>query len=260
MYVSIKRFIIKLLALLIFVTNVWLLDAKKTSLLIQHKAPSRAIAPAEIKDLFDGNKQFQHTYFAPSSPYKDFYNQLVVEGQKPKIMLISCSDSRVDPSMMFNCLPGDLFVVRNVANLVPPYQHDGTYHGTSAALEYGVTALEVNHIIILGHTHCGGIKSLFDTPHQHHKKKSDSFITKWMELARPAYKKVITNYRTEPLEIKTTLCEQYTLVHSLDNLKTFPWIHKRIKEGTLQIHAWYFDLATGLIHMYNQRKKSWSTL
>ncbi|MCX5921778.1 MAG: carbonic anhydrase [Candidatus Dependentiae bacterium] len=257
MHSSIKKFILKSLVLLIYLTNFGLLHAKKASLSVQHKTSS---ASQEIKKLVDGNKQFHDKYFAPSSPYKSFYNKLVVEGQNPKIMLISCSDSRVDPSMIFNCLPGELFVVRNVANLVPPYQSDGAYHGTSAALEYGVNALEVNHIIILGHTQCGGIQSLFNATDQLKKEKSDSFITKWMELARPAYEKVTTKYGSESLKTKTTLCEQYTLVNSLNNLKTFPWIQKRIKEGKLQIHAWYFDLATGTIHMYNQQKKNWSSL
>jgi carbonic anhydrase len=259
MHTSIKKYILKPLALLICVTSFWLLDAKQASLPIRHKASNEATTSKEIKKLVDGNKQFHDKYFIPSSPYKNFYNQLVVEGQKPKIMLISCSDSRVDPSMIFNCLPGALFIVRNVANLVPPYQHDGSYHGTSAALEYGVNALKVKHIIILGHTQCGGIKSLFDTPHHHPKEKPDSFITKWMELAHPAYEKVTTKYHTAPLQTKVTRCEQYALVNSLNNLKTFPWIHKRIKEGKLQIHAWCFELATGTIHMYDQQKKNWST-
>lgn len=260
MYASIQKYILKPFGLLIFLTSFWLLDAEKMSLPVRHKASRKIITPKEIQNLLDGNKQFHDKYFAPSSPYKNFYNNLVVKGQKPKIMLISCSDSRVDPSMIFSCLPGALFVVRNVANLVPPYQSDGTYHGTSAALEYGVNALEVKHIIILGHTQCGGIKSLFDTPHKRLKEKSDSFITQWMELACPAYKKVATRYRTAPLETKITLCEQYTLVNSLNNLKTFPWINKRIRNRKLQIHAWYFDLATGKIYMYDQEKKIWSTL
>lgn len=213
------------------------------------------IAP-EIEKLFDGMKKFHEKYFSPSSPHRTLYNELVVEGQSPKIILISCADSRVDPSMIFNCRPGDLFVVRNVANLIPPYQADRSYHGTSAALEFAVNVLEVKHIIILGHSQCGGIKSLFTTP-KILEKKTHSFITSWMKLARPAYQKVIEKYHAEPLETQTTACEQYSLIHSLNNLKTFPWIHKKIINKKVQIHGWYFDLATGDTHIYDQQKKHW---
>jgi carbonic anhydrase len=210
---------------------------------------------AEIEKLIDGNKEFRKKFFSQNT----IFNELIVYGQRPKILIVACSDSRVDPAMIFNAQPGELFVIRNVANLVPPYESTGVYHGTSAALEFGVCFLCVNHIIVLGHTQCGGIQALVQNANIC-DKTSDSFIAKWMRLARPAYDKVMTIDNKSSLQEKTTLCEQYALINSLQNLESFPWIRQRINSGELMVHAWYFELATGLIHAYDQQKKKWISL
>ncbi|MCX5921839.1 MAG: carbonic anhydrase [Candidatus Dependentiae bacterium] len=211
----------------------------------------------EIKKLIDGNKQFRKKFFSPEST---LFRELVLHGQKPKTMIIACSDSRVDPAMTFDCQPGELFVLRNVANLIPPYEDSDTYHSTSAALEFAADFLEVEHIIIFGHTQCGGIQALLESNTLFFDKKSHGFITKWMELARPARDRVTKEHVTATLEEKITLCEQYALINSLHNLYSFPLIQQRIQEGKLAIHAWYFDLETGIIHTYDQQKNNWNPL
>lgn len=207
-----------------------------------------------IQKLIDGNTQFRKKFFSTD---RTLFNNLVQQGQRPKIMMISCSDSRVDPAIVLNCQPGELFVIRNIANLIPPCENNDTYHGTSAALEFGTCFLEVEHIILLGHTQCGGIQTLLSNATQVLDKKPDSFIAKWMELARPAYDKVMTEHGSRSFEDKVILCEQYTLINSLRNVHSFPWIEERIKQGKLSVHAWYFDLATGLIHMYDPQQHAW---
>ena len=141
----------------------------------------------EIKQLIEGNKEFRKKYFGADST---LFKELVVQGQRPKIMIIACCDSRVDPSTIFSCQPGQLFVARNVANLIPPCEQNKGYHGVSAALEFGVCSLQVAHVIVLGHTQCGGIKALLEYDAWLHKKEH-SFIAKWMEIAKPAYDKVM---------------------------------------------------------------------
>lgn len=211
----------------------------------------------EIKKLIDGNKEFRKKFFNNDSTV---FDELVQHGQKPKTMVIACSDSRVDPAMIFNCQPGELFVIRNVANLVPPCENNDTYHGTSAALEFGTYFLGVENIIVFGHTQCGGIRALLESADEVLDKKSHTFIAKWMELARPAYDRVIAKHGNVSLEDKITLCERYALVNSLNNLQSFPWIQERVATGKLSLHAWYFDLATGVIHMYDPQSGSWITL
>lgn len=208
----------------------------------------------EIVKLINGNVHFRKKFFEHDTT---LFDALVSQGQQPKVMIIACSDSRIDPAMIFNCQPGELFVVRNVANLVPPCEDTDTYHGTSAALQFGTCFLEVEHIIVLGHSQCGGIRALvegFDSGCQRPK----SFITKWMEIARPAHDALLQEHEKLSLDEKMHHAEQYALVHSLNNIATFPWIVERIAQGTLQIHAWYFDLKTGMIHRYNARTKQWS--
>lgn len=208
----------------------------------------------EIKQLIDGNKIFRKKFFGND---RTLFNELVLQGQRPKVMVIACSDSRVDPAMIFNCQPGQLFVVRNIANLIPPCETVDSYHGTSAALEFGIRFLEVEHIIMFGHTQCGGIAALMENASTALAKERSSFIAKWMELARPAYEKVEAQYTTASLQDKATLCAQYAIINSLKNLNSFPWIQERVTRGTLSLHGWYFDLATGSIHRYDQSNDRW---
>jgi carbonic anhydrase len=208
----------------------------------------------EIKKLIDGNKKFRKNFFNKNNA---LFHELVERGQRPKTMVLACSDSRVNPSMIFSCQPGDLFLIRSMANLVPPCEDMSTYHGTSATLEFGTCFLQVEHIIILGHTRCGGIQALIEGADNPANKNPHSFIAKWMEIARPAYDKVVAEHAHASLEEKIILCEQYTLINSLNNLRSFPWIQERVNAGKLALHAWYLDLTTGIVHIYDEQNERW---
>ncbi len=210
--------------------------------------------PTEIHHLKLGYQEFKRKYYETEH---EFYKKLVVEGQQPKYLVIACSDARVDPSLVLNCKPGDLFVIRNVANLIPPYEIDTHYHGTSAALEFGVCGLGIKEIIILGHSQCGGIMSLLEEDKQ---KKSGSFISKWMELAQISSEKTKQGKQVLSTLEKANICSRNSLLGSVKNLNTFPWIVERIKTGNLFIHAWYFDLVSGTIFAYNQNNNEFELL
>ena len=206
----------------------------------------------DIIRLFEGYQHFREQYFKEEdSPFA----QLVRKGQRPKVLMIACSDSRVDPDLIMNCEPGELFVIRNVANLVPPYEIDKAYHGTSAALEFGVCVLGVHHIILMGHTQCGGMQTLVETSPQ-----KDSFLGKWLELAAEALDKTLTTSEGLSQEEKVDLCGHHSLIHSLENLKTFPWIAERVKEGSLKLHAWNFDMVKGILEEYDPHTQTFRPL
>ena len=177
------------------------------------------------------------------------YEALVDQGQKPKVAIIACSDSRVDPAIVLQADPGDLFIVRNVANLVPPYERDGHYHGTSAALEYAVQHLEVGHLIVLGHAHCGGIRSLFEKPAQ--GSEDNHFVPPWMSLVRSAFLRVEGTMPDAPEDVKTRVCEQRAVLVSLENLMTFPFIRQRVGDGRLHLHGWYVDIRSCTLQIYD---------
>ncbi len=203
----------------------------------------------EIETLIEGYHKFRRHYFSDSN---SIFETLVRQGQRPKILMIACSDSRVDPALVMNCQPGDLFVIRNVANLVPPYEEDQSYHGTSAALEFGVCDLSIRHIILFGHTQCGGIQALLKKSCERNQPKS--FISKWMELAKPAHEAVVKFHQEKSFEEKATLCGQYSLINSLKNLETFPCIAERVNKGTLSLHAWNFDLSRGILESFDREE------
>lgn len=169
------------------------------------------------------------------------YRELAETGQSPQVMVIGCSDSRVSPEVIFDALPGELFVVRNVANLVPPYAPDGAYHGVSAALEFAIGALKVKHIVVLGHAQCGGIRAFAE---QAAPLSSTDFIGKWMSLMAPAAEKVGArgdSVRSDYLE----RMEKAAIALSIDNLMTFPRIRMLSQRGEIAVHGAYFGVATG---------------
>jgi carbonic anhydrase len=172
---------------------------------------------------------------------QDRYRALAQDGQSPQVMVIGCCDSRCSPEVIFDARPGQLFVVRNVGNLVPPYAPDGRAHGVSAALEFGAMALKVKHIVVLGHAQCGGVKAFAEgadplTP--------GDFIGKWMALMAPAAQKVGPRGDRSP-EAYVTLLELANIENSLDNLRTFPRLRKMIDAGEVAVHGAYFGVATG---------------
>ena len=167
------------------------------------------------------------------------FESLARQGQSPETLVIACSDSRVDPQTVFGAGPGELFVARNVAGLVPPYQPDAKYHGTSAALEFGVRFLKVANVVVLGHAQCGGVRAMVDGA----PIEGSDFIKAWMGIAEPALK-------TEAMcthEETYTLCEKEVVRLSLANLLTFPWIKEAKAAGKLRLHGFRFDIRTGVL-------------
>lgn len=205
-----------------------------------------------IENLIDGYREFRKKYFQED---RELFRQLAEQGQNPKFLVIACSDSRVDPSIVFNCKPGDLFVVRNVASLVPPYEGDRSYHGTSAAIEFAVRFLNIQDIVILGHSQCGGIGALMEE-----SVDPDSFIGRWIQLAKPARERVIREHGDASNEDKRLLCAEYALQDSLKNLGSFPWIADKLKAGQISFHGWYFDITHGTLHTFDPGKDGFSLL
>jgi carbonic anhydrase len=170
------------------------------------------------------------------------YRDLAKDGQSPEIMMIACCDSRAAPEMIFDAGPGELFVARNVANLMPPYKPDGEYHATSAALEYGVQVLKVKHIVVLGHGRCGGIKAALD-PNAGPFSPGD-FIGKWMSMLGPAAARVNALDFLTPAERQTAL-ERASIRASVENLRTFPCVSILEGKGRLSLHGAWFDIESG---------------
>ena len=196
--------------------------------------------------LIAGYQRFREGYYKEN---KAQLSKLAKDGQSPKIAIVSCSDSRVDPSVILDCEPGDLFVIRNVANLVPPCEDTDNYHGTSAALEFAVTELKVESIIVLGHTQCGGIKSLVDSTG---KKIDKSFISKWMLQLEDVRDDIANDNSHVDKYSRYDCCEKKGIQQSLDNLMTFPWVKQRVLSGELKIHGWRYDLSSSQLCSMDQ--------
>ncbi|MDA9422471.1 MULTISPECIES: carbonic anhydrase [Bradyrhizobium] len=179
------------------------------------------------------------------------YRELSVKGQSPEVMVIGCCDSRVSPEVIFDVGPGELFVVRNIANLVPTYQPDENAHGVSAALEYAVTVLKVKHIVVLGHAQCGGIRAFVDkieplTP--------GDFIGKWMQMfIKPG--EVVEQRAHETMAQFVERIEKAAVFRSLENLMTFPFVRKAVESGQMQTHGAYFGVAEGSLFVLDKASK-----
>ena len=189
--------------------------------------------------LLAGYRAFMGGRYAAES---DRYRALARDGQTPETMVIACCDSRAAPETIFDSGPGELFVVRNVANLVPPYAPDGRHHSTSAALEFAVQSLKVKHIVVLGHGRCGGIKAALD-PSAEPLSPGD-FIGKWMGLVAPAAEAVAGNSMMTAAERQTAL-ERISIRYSMANLRTFPCVSILERKGRLALHGAWFDISTG---------------
>lgn len=192
-----------------------------------------------MEKFFAGYRAFREDYF---KKHRAMIGELMTRKQSPQAMMIACSDSRIDPSLKFGADPGDLFMVRNVAALVPPYMPDSEYHGTSAAVEFAVKVLEIKNIIVMGHARCGGITALVN----HEDARATDFVAGWMHIAEPA---LARSYNLAGPEDRQRVCEQEAVKESLTNLMTFPWVKERVESGALKLHGWYFDLETGTLHI-----------
>jgi carbonic anhydrase len=175
------------------------------------------------------------------------YQKLAETGQQPEVMVICCCDSRVSPEVIFDAHPGELFVLRNVANLVPPYAPSGFTHGVSAALEFAVEILKVKSIVVMGHSHCGGIRAFVE--HQNRLDRGD-FIDNWMALIAPAAK-TIEHKSDLPKPDYLNLLAQASVIATLRNLRTFPAVEKRVQDGNLDLVGAYFDVANGDLTAYD---------
>jgi carbonic anhydrase len=207
---------------------------------------------ADTEKLIDGFKRFQQHYFGDAA---DLYESMK-EGQPAKTLMIACCDSRVDPAILTSCDPGDLFIVRNVANLVPPCENDGHYHGTSSALEFAINGLEVENIIIMGHANCGGIKALW----QDDGTAQSQFIHKWVSIASSAKEWVLSSLPSATDAEQLKACEQRAILQSLTNLMTFNCIRERVEQGSLSLHGWYFDIREGDLLCFNPKTDTFESV
>lgn len=195
--------------------------------------------------LMAGYKEFRIGKYPAESKR---YEELAELGQKPSTMVIACCDSRAAPETIFNASPGELFVVRNVANMMPPYGPDDGFHSTSAALEFAVQSLKVKNIIVMGHGRCGGIAAAL-SPDMEPLSPGD-FIGKWMELLRPTAKSVAANDLMTPAERQTAL-EHISIRHSIENLRTFPCVSILEERKKLTLHGAWFDISHGELWTMN---------
>ncbi len=185
------------------------------------------------------------------------YRHLAETGQKPTVMVIACCDSRAAPELIFDASPGELFVVRNVANLVPPYSPDGAYHGTSAALEFGIMGLEVEDIVVMGHGRCGGIGAALREGGS--PLSPGDFIGKWISLLEKPVEACRCEAITDFDERRHRL-EHLSIANSLDNLRTFPCV--KVLEGLnrIRLHGVWFDIALGELHVLDEESGDWVRL
>ncbi|MDS7597914.1 carbonic anhydrase [Agrobacterium tumefaciens] len=189
--------------------------------------------------LLNGYKNFMSGRYADE---RERYRVLAETGQKPQTLFIACCDSRSAPETIFDCGPGELFVVRNVANMVPPFEPDGQYHATSAAIEYAVQVLKVKDIVVMGHGRCGGIQAALD-PNLEPLSPGD-FIGKWMNMVKSAAEQIQNNDVMTPSERQTAL-ERVSIRNSIANLRAFPFVKAQETAGKVKLHGAWFDISTG---------------
>ena len=187
---------------------------------------------------------------------RSWYRRLAEDGQRPRAMVISCCDSRVHVTSIFGADQGEFFIHRNIANLVPPYNPDGEYHGTSAPVEYAVTTLRVAHLIVLGHSGCGGVQGCYDMccGNAPELEKTTSFIGRWMDILRPGYERV------EHIEesLRTRALEKEAVVVSLENLMTFPFVKAAVEDDRLTLHGLWTNTGQGELEQFDTAKASFA--
>lgn len=208
----------------------------------------------DIEKFISGFNRFQQQYFNENP---DLYGSLRT-GQHPHTLLVGCCDSRVDPLLLTGSNPGDIFIVRNIANLVPPCTPDAP-PGVSSAIEFAVCDLEVDRIIVLGHARCGGIRALMSPTPRVVQRETD-FVGRWMRIAEPVAARVKRELAHHDAAEQHHACELASILQSLDNLLTYPWLKRRVDEGKLKIHGWYFDLESGALMAYSARQQQFLPL
>lgn len=205
----------------------------------------------DIQKFITGFKNFRDEYFCvESSPFEK-----LAKGQAPSTMVIACCDSRTDPSLIMQCEPGEIFVVRNIANIVPPYEPGTGHHSVSAAIEYAVNVLGISHIIVLGHSNCGGIQALMENK----AVKQTRFVGTWLSTMQSVRDEVLEHFDAVN-EKSCTACEMGAVLQSIDNLMTFPWVEQKVAAGDLALHGWYFSMQSGQLLGYRRESRTFEPL
>jgi carbonic anhydrase len=199
--------------------------------------------------LTDRYRRFKLRNFIPNA---EQYEELATHGQNPDTMVISCCDSRVDPEMIFSAMPGELFVMRNIANLVPPYETSGSYHGVSSAIEFAVLNLRIKHLVILGHSGCGGVKAALDQSAA--IQTEAQFISRWMSMLDEARLSVLAAHQASPQSARQEALEKESVKQSIKNLRTFPFVSDHEERGRLALHGAHFDIKTGTLSVLNHSR------
>ena len=207
----------------------------------------------EIARLMLGFRQFKEKFYAGDD---SVYNRLSASGQSPKTLVIGCSDSRVDPAILSSAGPGELFVVRNVANLVPPFEADGGRHGVSASIEFAVVNLKVENVIVLGHRQCGGIRALLFPE----ETRSGGFVQEWVKMAESAKHRALKMTSADEPEALWRQCELQALLTSLKNLRSFPFVQEAVQKRGLNLMGIYFDIENGEILELDETTGTYSSV
>ncbi|MGA9430377.1 MAG: carbonic anhydrase [Xanthobacteraceae bacterium] len=189
-----------------------------------------------MDDLIAGYRRFRAGTWPAE---RNRFEELSQFGQSPRALVIACSDSRTDPQMVFNARPGELFVIRNIANLVPPYGPDDKPHGVSSAIEFAVRSLRVRDIVVMGHAMCGGVRALLEGA----PPELSDFVGPWVRMAEPARRRAMA----APPEHRHDVCEHETVRLSLDNLMTFPWIRRAVEGSEIELHGCFFGIRSGVL-------------
>lgn len=208
----------------------------------------------DLGKLIERYKEFKEYKF---KKHEQLFIELAKKGQSPKTLFIGCSDSRVVPNLITGARPGDLFVFRNIGNFVPPFKPDKEFHATAAAIEYAVSVLEVQDIIVCGHSHCGACESLYkeipDTIELIHTKK-------WLELGVKAKEEALREVGAEDRELLLRTTERLSVIVQLQNLLSYPAVQKRVEQGILRLHGWYFKIESGEIEYFDEEKEAFVPL
>jgi carbonic anhydrase len=203
----------------------------------------------DIDTLISGFERFREARFK-KNPNK--FSDLVKNGQHPRVLFIACSDSRVDPSLITDSKPGELFVIRNIGNMVAPFAPDNEYHATAAGIEYAVSVLKVSEIIVCGHSHCGAIDGVYEIP----TSKNLIHVRKWLELANEA-KEYVGKNSPEDLDLaqRLELTEKVSVLFQLNHLLSYPEVKRKVEDGELSLRGWYYKIETCELEYYDDEKK-----
>jgi len=205
-----------------------------------------------MERLIAGFHRFRRRY---DDEHRARFERLAGRGQNPHYAVVTCCDSRIDTTLIFDAVPGEIFLIRNIANLVPAYRPDERQHSTSAAIEYAVRILKVGQFVVLGHAGCGGIEALLEPT-----ARATDFVANWMGIATPARERVLARADEIPLDQRQRACELEALRDSLRNTHTFPWLADRVADGSLQVDALYLDLEHGQLLLYDRAKDTFDAV